>query len=168
VSPAKALDGPFSPVEPARDDSFLHTESPLATPTSPSFPEGRFPFPSRERTSSVATDQSHIHPLFRTDSPLPPPVASPGTILTASQWGGQIVTDRDRALSMSRAASRTSSRPTSPGLPTSSWIRPSSRASGKSVRPPLRNVQSVDQLPRAHVSPVPEPLFVRRQQSFYT
>ena len=167
VSPAKALDGPFSP-EPVRDGTFLASESPLATPTSPSFPDGRFPFPSRERSSSVATDQSHIHPLFRTDSPLPPPLSSPGTIVTASQWAGQVITDRERAMTRSRAASRTSSRPTSPGLPTSAWIRPSSRASGKSVRPALRNVQSVDQLPQAHPSPAPEAPLIKRQQSFYT
>ncbi|KAI9864506.1 MAG: hypothetical protein M1813_002995 [Trichoglossum hirsutum] len=34
--------------------------------------------------------EAHIHPLFRSDSPTPPPTASPGTIVRASPLSGQV------------------------------------------------------------------------------
>ncbi|KAJ9299381.1 hypothetical protein DTO271G3_3003 [Paecilomyces variotii] len=43
---------------------------------------------SRPRTSSL---ESHIHPLFRSDSPSPSPTPSPGTVLTASPIAGQTI-----------------------------------------------------------------------------
>jgi hypothetical protein len=44
-----------------------------------------------------AADEAHIHPLFRSDSPTPPPVASPGTIVTASPLSGQVLPQAGRA-----------------------------------------------------------------------
>lgn len=67
--------------------------------------------PSRHRSDSTSTLQSHIHPLFRTDSPLPPPAASPGTIFTASPWGGHVC-DPDQALSLTRPQSSNGGVPT--------------------------------------------------------
>ncbi|KAJ9217752.1 hypothetical protein DTO166G4_556 [Paecilomyces variotii] len=43
---------------------------------------------SRPRTVSL---ESHIHPLFRSDSPSPSPTPSPGTVLTASPLAGQTI-----------------------------------------------------------------------------
>ncbi|RKU41764.1 hypothetical protein DL546_002936 [Coniochaeta pulveracea] len=46
-------------------------------------------------TPSVATvTEAHIHPLFRSDSPTPPPIATPGTVVTAAPLAGQILPDR--------------------------------------------------------------------------
>ncbi|KAM0559546.1 hypothetical protein ACHAPJ_004069 [Fusarium lateritium] len=46
----------------------------------------------------------HIHPLFRSDSPTPPPMATPGTIVVASPNAGQVITHRQSVRSL-RAAS---------------------------------------------------------------
>lgn len=45
-------------------------------------------------TSSPTGSEAHIHPLFRTDSPTPPPSATPGTIVTAAPGAGQAIIDR--------------------------------------------------------------------------
>ncbi|KAL2017684.1 hypothetical protein VTK56DRAFT_1844 [Thermocarpiscus australiensis] len=42
-------------------------------------------------TQHVSQSESHIHPLFRSDSPTPPPIATPGTVVTAAPNGGQII-----------------------------------------------------------------------------
>lgn len=102
VSPAKALDGPFPVSEPVPAELqlpespasalFSPPHSPLECPSSSNSPTTRtFPFPGPNRRPSYNNqfDQSHIHPLFRTDSPTPPPAASPGTIITASPFGGR-------------------------------------------------------------------------------
>jgi hypothetical protein len=47
---------------------------------------------SRPDTPSFPAAESHIHPLFRSDSPTPPPVASPGTVVHASPLSGQVLT----------------------------------------------------------------------------
>ena len=52
------------------------------------------------RSTSVAVPRSrgpsedHIHPLFRTSSPTPPPSASANTTVTAAPEGGQIINER--------------------------------------------------------------------------
>jgi hypothetical protein len=88
-----------------------------ASPTGSRSPSPGFPLdlepPSRRRRSrshSPATtmmvkhrgdaapsptgSEAHIHPLFRTDSPTPPPSATPGTIVTAAPGAGQAIIDR--------------------------------------------------------------------------
>lgn len=49
----------------------------------------------------------HIHPLFRSDSPDPPPVTTPGTVVMASPNAGQVITHRQsvRSLNQSRVSS---------------------------------------------------------------
>ncbi|KAL2013520.1 hypothetical protein VTN00DRAFT_1045 [Thermoascus crustaceus] len=47
--------------------------------------------PSRPRTASV---ESHIHPLFRSDSPSPPPTPTPGTMVTAAPTAGQTISSQ--------------------------------------------------------------------------
>lgn len=48
----------------------------------------------RESASSPTGSEAHIHPLFRTDSPTPPPSATPGTVVTAAPGAGQVIIDR--------------------------------------------------------------------------
>jgi hypothetical protein len=51
--------------------------------------------PSLSRPTSAATaTEAHIHPLFRSDSPTPPPLATPGTVVTAAPNAGQVIPDR--------------------------------------------------------------------------
>lgn len=91
-SPARALDGPF----PERPQTALSASSPKLDRSSPSIsvvqPRRNFSGsrpPSRAASPSLA--EAHIHPLFRTDSPTPPPGASPGTVVVASSFSGQVI-----------------------------------------------------------------------------
>lgn len=91
VSPAKRLDGPFLPDDPA--DTPL-PDSPMASPvlSQPDLGSFRAARPRAvSRPHSSQSQEAHIHPLFRSESPNPPPIASPGTIITASPYAGQVV-----------------------------------------------------------------------------
>ena len=95
VSPAKPLDGPF--LEDRRESAHL-PESPMHSPMASISSESssfRFSPPPTLRENSI--DQSHIHPLFRSESPVPPPLASPGTVITASPYAGQVVSPEHQA-----------------------------------------------------------------------
>jgi hypothetical protein len=65
-------------------------------------------------TESMA--EAHIHPLFRSDSPTPPPAATPGTVVTAAPGNGQVISDR---ASLRTASLRSISRMRSGSLPSS-------------------------------------------------
>ena len=78
VSPANALYGPFP----------WQSSSPVETPTQPLSAASSLIALSRSQStrghSEPATSQAHIHPLFRSESPVPcPVVTSPGTVVTA-------------------------------------------------------------------------------------
>ncbi|KAL2074904.1 hypothetical protein VTL71DRAFT_8684 [Oculimacula yallundae] len=49
--------------------------------------------------------EAHIHPLFRSDSPTPPPAATPGTMVTAAPNAGQVISDRASIRSIHRMRS---------------------------------------------------------------
>jgi len=101
-SPAKALEGPF----------FANTLEPPPPPPSPlpqpnyssrppsrqrSPPQSPLPQPSFSRPPSRQRSPScedHIHPLFRSYSPSPPPTASSGTVVLAAPGAGQLVNER--------------------------------------------------------------------------
>ncbi|KAL9099299.1 MAG: hypothetical protein Q9163_005186 [Psora crenata] len=114
-SPAKALEGPFS--DPDRDESPLPqppvscatsppssplelsgftvlfpstADTPPSSPPSISLPQKECSLPASSR-GSRQTSEDHIHPLFRTSSPTPPPSASSNTIVTAAPEAGQLV-----------------------------------------------------------------------------
>ncbi|KAJ4304152.1 hypothetical protein N0V88_001762 [Collariella sp. IMI 366227] len=42
-------------------------------------------------TQQESNSEAHIHPLFRSDSPVPPPSATPGTVVVAAPNAGQII-----------------------------------------------------------------------------
>lgn len=116
VSPAHPLEGPFANYivaenTPCPDSPTLSPRcvSPASeTHCPPSFPR------STTRTTE-ANDQSHIHPLFRSESPVPPPLASPGTVITASPYAGQIISP-DMARGPMLGTSPIGSRPSTPRL----------------------------------------------------
>ena len=66
--------------------------------------------PSRPGSRSRAPSEDHIHPLFRTCSPVPSPGASPGTIVTAAPEAGQLIDEQ----MLKRMRSRSGSLPSSP------------------------------------------------------
>ncbi|CZR54765.1 uncharacterized protein PAC_04649 [Phialocephala subalpina] len=72
--------------------------------------------PRTARSATSPTEsvnaEAHIHPLFRTDSPTPPPAATPGTIVTAAPGAGQVISDRHSIRSIHRM--RSGSLPSSP------------------------------------------------------
>ena len=80
-SPAKALEGPFFNTSPEASPP----PSPLPQPSYSSRP------PSRQRGPS---GEEHIHPLFRTGSPTPPPSATSGTVVLAAPVAGALVNER--------------------------------------------------------------------------
>lgn len=49
--------------------------------------------------------EGHIHPLFRTDSPTPPPSATPGTQVVAAPGNGLLISDRQSIRSLTRMRS---------------------------------------------------------------
>ncbi|CRK07777.1 hypothetical protein BN1723_008941 [Verticillium longisporum] len=83
--------------------------------TSPGFPLDLVPPPPvrrRSRSFSPARrpqsnspelegpGEANIHPLFRSDSPVPPPNVTPGTVVVASPNAGQVISDRKSARRM--------------------------------------------------------------------
>lgn len=95
ASPACALEGPFSLPSSGRNSPALSLPPKIYADSS--------------RPPSPALSEAHIHPLFRTDSPTPPPAATPGTIVTASPLSGQVITCPARPYSRMRSNSRTRS-----------------------------------------------------------
>ena len=67
---------------------------------------------SRTASPSESMNEGHIHPLFRTDSPTPPPSATPSTNITAAPNAGQLISDRQSIRSIHRM--RSGSLPSSP------------------------------------------------------
>ena len=115
VSPAKPLDGPFHLTGSSPPEDLPLPDSPLASPSlTGSIRTTRPRAPSRPHSNH--SQEAHIHPLFRSESPNPPPIASPGTIITASPYAGQVVGSEHQAHyppgRMLRSA--TGSRPASP------------------------------------------------------
>jgi hypothetical protein len=78
----------------------------LSRPSRPSTPSListssiSLPFADSAATAPFAPgasgDEAHIHPLFRSDSPTPPPFASPGTVVVASPLSGQVLPQAGR------------------------------------------------------------------------
>jgi len=142
VSPAKPLDGPFPGYEdPATPEKLPLPDSPMQSPVMLatdgesiiSLPTS----PTLRRTSS--SHEAHIHPLFRSHSPTPPPTPSADTIITASPFAGQVV-HGDHIMAPRRMQSRTNSRPSSPhsfAAPRSGSVPTTRRPSNLSTRHPL-------------------------------
>lgn len=128
VSPAKVLDnGPFPGyTPPISPDNIPLPDSPLQSPVSPTDDADSLycipPAPPLRRPSS--SSEAHIHPLFRSHSPTPPPTPSPGTVVTASPFAGQIVATESTG-GPRRMLSVASSRPGSRGGSFKSARRPS-------------------------------------------
>jgi hypothetical protein len=141
ASPANALDGPFLPESPRACSSSAATALDWNYGSSSrqfgSSPPSSSPNLSRPTSSvcnqSVPTGLSMtelIHPLFRPDSPRPPPIAVAGTMVTASPMAGQPITPRTLArmrsntlpqywtsVPSSAKSSSGGSNPNSPGSP---------------------------------------------------
>ena len=105
VSPARPLDGPFLGY---LNESLIQSlvGSPSSETSSLRLSLGHGP------QSSI--DQAHIHPLVRSESPGPPPLTSPGTVITASPYAGQVVSPNHQNDVSRRLHSAQSNRAESP------------------------------------------------------
>ena len=56
-------------------------------------------------TAQGAEGEAHIHPLFRSDSPTPPPLITPGTVVTAAPNAGQVIAHKQSIRSLARMRS---------------------------------------------------------------
>ncbi|KAK4232090.1 hypothetical protein QBC38DRAFT_145193 [Podospora fimiseda] len=56
-------------------------------------------------TQHSTQSESHIHPLFRSDSPSLPSITTPGTVVVAAPLGGQVLSDRHSIKSLRRLRS---------------------------------------------------------------
>ncbi|KAI1768783.1 hypothetical protein GGR53DRAFT_352646 [Hypoxylon sp. FL1150] len=106
------------------------------------------PRPHHERSLSPqsTSGELHIHPLFRSDSPVPPPAATPGTVVIAAPNAGQTISEK----SLTRM--RSGSLPTGPGnlsrqgsydsfrktpSPNPDRLRPEELAGERKMTPPI-------------------------------
>ena len=123
-SPAKALEGPFfipspddsPPQSPLPQPPVSHPTSPISGPdfttrfppapvaASPMPLQSRRQKPSKPPSLDTGPGEQHIHPLFRTTSPTPPPSASSNTVVTAAPEAGELINRRmlNRMRSMSQ------------------------------------------------------------------
>jgi hypothetical protein len=155
VSPAKPLDGPFPDLDDSvTPDKLPLPDSPMQSPIVPaadtesiaSLPVS----PSLRRSSSI--QEAHIHPLFRSHSPTPPPTPSADTVITASPFAGQVV-HGDHAMAPRRMQSRNNSRPSSPhsfaSPRTAAFPNSPRRPSNLSTRHPLElEPEDVPEMPK--------------------
>lgn len=136
VSPARPLDGPFKPSDAAED--YPLPDSPMASPALVQSEIGSVRTRPRapSRAHSNHSQEAHIHPLFRSESPNPPPIASPGTIITASSYAGQVVNPEQSYFPPPRILrSAQGSRPASPSpLSPASSVARSRQGSTRSLR----------------------------------
>lgn len=124
ASPARALDGPF-PLESGEIAPVL---------TRPRL------LPDTSRPPSPAVSEAHIHPLFRSESPVPPPVVTPGTNVLASPLANHMIACPPRPYSRMRSSS---SRTVSPTLAQSQSFREramSMERDSRSPSPPSREL----------------------------
>ncbi|KAK8169496.1 hypothetical protein IWX90DRAFT_180059 [Phyllosticta citrichinensis] len=159
VSPANALNGHFPMSDPATIPELPPT--PDLTAATPVF----FGSPHNSRPATPTIDSSNIHPLFRADSPVPPPAVTPGTVVVASPLSGQVISRPPTSASRSRANSRT--RAMSPSSMVS-WDAQSLHSS-RSMRS-LRSARSPSPPPSHHTTdrergmtpPIPEFVLAER------
>jgi hypothetical protein len=93
TTPARALEGPFLTELPEEDENL--------TPPPKMMPD-------ISRPPSPAVSEAHIHPLFRTESPVPPPEATPGTSILASPLSSQAIACPARPFNRMRSNSHLS------------------------------------------------------------
>lgn len=180
-SPAKALEGPFfipspddsppqsplpqppvsHPISPTSGPDFTTRFPPAPVSASPMPLHTRRQKPSRPPSLDTGPGEEHIHPLFRTTSPTPPPSASSNTVVTAAPEAGELI--NRRMLNRMRSVSQT---PTASPLQRSESVpnvREAAMAAVIFTGSPEAD-QPVNGLPRGRVPDSPEKLRNHRRK----
>ncbi|KAI0014567.1 hypothetical protein F4780DRAFT_796471 [Xylariomycetidae sp. FL0641] len=113
-------------------------------------PSSRSDLYERSITPQSSTEELHIHPLFRSDSPVPPPSATPGTIVVASPNAGQVIP------SQSVRRMRSDSLPTSPSPLSREGTQKSSHKASSVRSESLRPEEVAEEMERKMTPPIPE------------
>lgn len=140
MKPLPSLPSPSRPQTAYTLDGTLVNSSETTLPLSPQGPRCGIPRVSRPRTLSL---ESHIHPLFRSDSPCPSPTPSPGTVLTASPVAGQTITTH--TVRKIRSSSLLQSSKPLPSIDSSEDLETTSESECRRPRPAHQN--SVSSMP---------------------
>lgn len=138
TTPARALEGPFLTELPEEEEDL--TPPPKL-------------MPDVSRPPSPAVSEAHIHPLFRSESPVPPPEATPGTSIIASPLSNQAIACPARPFNRMRSSSllsqnqrATRGRARSPQTPSRSPSPPS-----RELTPPIPDY-ILNSSPRSSIS----------------
>ncbi|CAH0026858.1 unnamed protein product [Clonostachys rhizophaga] len=102
---------------------------------------------------SVESAELHIHPLFRSDSPTPPPLASPGTSVFSAPNAGMVLPRRASNQSLKRIRS-------SSLISNSSPLAQSSTFEAAPQRKPIDEQQSIREVEEETDLASPIPMFV--------
>ncbi|KAJ8123391.1 hypothetical protein O1611_g9602 [Lasiodiplodia mahajangana] len=102
----------------------------------------------QERAYMPSESELHIHPLFRSDSPGPPPPTTPGTVVVAAPNAGQFITGK--SVNRMRSCSSPNSSPLSRQGSYESFGNTAS-LNGDSLRPDNGNVEE-----RKMTPPIPD------------
>lgn len=108
-------------------------------------------------TQQSTQSESHIHPLFRSDSPTPPSIMTAGTVVTAAPMAGQVISDRASIRTLTRM--RSGSLPTVPSpLSRQGSFDSFQRRPATSSSPELREEDEVetDDTERKMTPPIPD------------
>ena len=159
-SPADALDGPFLPESPHA----ISSDAPTAVDPNQSSPPRAFTSspPSSPPNFSRPTSRDHhkpmptlldssmeelIHPLFRPNSPRPPPIAIAGTMVTAAPNAGESITPRALLRMRSHPGPNVWKPMPSPSIASSAGSPPSSPAVSQGPGSPGPSIADEENLP---------------------
>ncbi|KAI0554161.1 hypothetical protein F4679DRAFT_347972 [Xylaria curta] len=110
------------------------------------------PWTQQGRVATPTDSELHIHPLFRSDSPGPPPPATPGTVVVAAPNAGQFITGK----SVSRMRSGSSPNSPSPLGPLSRQASYESFRLTPSPNDDRSRPENVVEVERKMTPPIPE------------
>jgi hypothetical protein len=122
TTPARALEGPFLTELPEEDEEL--------TPPPKMMPD-------YSRPPSPAVSEAHIHPLFRTESPVPPPEATPGTSILASPLASQAIACPPRSFNRMRSNSQLAQSVRGRATSSSKTVSRSPSPIGRELTPPI-------------------------------
>lgn len=129
---------------------------------SPASTRTQLPKPQRSFTQHTSASESHIHPLFRSDSPTPPPLATPGTVVIAAPQAGQVISDRQSIRSLSRMRSGSLPAVSSPLTTQGSFeslphVNTKSFSTASDESRSDESIEELDEMPEREITPpIPE------------